>query len=159
MNNFKVIIGTKEYWVSRSMAVVVFASHMDEYYNRFILAVKRGIGTPDYQGCWCAPCGYLDYNETLEDAAVRETFEETGLKLNKNNLKIFYIDSAISDHKQNVTIRFQYYLNNIEDLNLTNEYSEKNEVEEIKFINVKELNKYKWAFNHDKIITKYYSVK
>ena len=43
-----------------------------------LLLVKRGVG--DYQGSWCIPCGHLDYDEDVRDAALRELLEETGLE-------------------------------------------------------------------------------
>ncbi len=31
--------------------------------------------------CWCLPCGWVEPSETPEEAAVRETLEETGLEI------------------------------------------------------------------------------
>jgi ADP-ribose pyrophosphatase YjhB (NUDIX family) len=46
--------------------------------NRIVLA-KRGI-SPGY-GKWVIPGGFVDRGETLEEAAIRETLEETGLQV------------------------------------------------------------------------------
>ncbi len=43
-----------------------------------ILLVRR---TGTYSGRWCIPCGYLEYNEDVRCAAVREIKEETGLDI------------------------------------------------------------------------------
>ncbi len=32
-----------------------------------------------YAGMWCIPCGYVEWDEDIRDAAVREMAEETGL--------------------------------------------------------------------------------
>ncbi|OYT26667.1 MAG: ADP-ribose pyrophosphatase [Candidatus Altiarchaeales archaeon ex4484_96] len=44
-----------------------------------ILLVKRL--NPPYRGLWALPGGFVDYGETVEAAVVRESKEETGLKV------------------------------------------------------------------------------
>ena len=41
-----------------------------------LLLVRR-----DDDGCWCLPCGWVEPSETPEQAAIRETLEETGLQI------------------------------------------------------------------------------
>ena len=36
---------------------------------------SRGV----YAGKWCIPCGYVEYDEDVREAAMREFHEETGL--------------------------------------------------------------------------------
>ncbi|RZA05142.1 MAG: NUDIX domain-containing protein, partial [Moraxellaceae bacterium] len=42
--------------------------------NRFLMVYEEADGALVYN----QPAGHLDPNETLQDAAIRETFEETG---------------------------------------------------------------------------------
>jgi ADP-ribose pyrophosphatase YjhB (NUDIX family) len=44
-----------------------------------ILLIKRG-GDP-FKGYWALPGGYVDWNESTEDAIAREVHEEVGLKV------------------------------------------------------------------------------
>ena len=40
------------------------------------------------EGTWCPPGGHLEYGESFEQAAIRETEEETGLLVNAKNISI-----------------------------------------------------------------------
>jgi ADP-ribose pyrophosphatase YjhB (NUDIX family) len=44
-----------------------------------ILLGRRGRGR--YRERWCIPCGYVEWDEDLRDAARREMHEETGLRV------------------------------------------------------------------------------
>ena len=161
MNNFSVKFNGHTFWISRSIAVVGFIYGYDNDGNEYILAVQRGTGTPDpeFVGCWCLPCGYLDYDETIEEALKREIFEETGLTL-KDSYFINLLDvnsDPKSDKRQNVTFRYECVVQEpITEVKLTAKNSEKNEVSDIKWIPTDEIDNYKWAFNHNELI-KYYN--
>ena len=163
MKNFPIIDKEtgREYWISRSVAVLGIVIGQDIYGTKYILAEQRGIGTPDpeYVGKWCLPCGYLDFDETCKQAISREVREETGINVHPKNFKLIEInDNPHDDKRQNITFRFKTELEGyINDFELTDKFSETNEVMDIKWIDLKEINNYKWAFNHEKIIKKYYS--
>lgn len=160
MKNFPIIdkISGREYWISRSVAVVVFVFARDIYNQEYILAEQRGTGTPDpeYIGKYCIPCGYLDYDETIVQAAQRELIEETGLNFPTTDFKLLNInDLPKSDKRQNITFRYIVNSNvHIEDLSnlFTTKNSEKDEIESIKFIKLKDIDNYEWAFNHQELI-------
>lgn len=153
LQNFPFVYRGKELWYSRSVAVIHFTFAKNMASNWCILANKRGSGTPDYQGYWNCPCGYLDFNETGEEAAQRETFEETNLYVKKNNIKFCGIDTSPKSNRQNVSIRYCSILDeNCESFILNDDSSEKNEVDEIKWIELSKIDEYNWAFNHCQLI-------
>lgn len=53
-----------------------------------VLFLQRGRGG-DYPGHWCFPGGRLKEGEDALDAAIRETAEEAGIKLGKDELKFW----------------------------------------------------------------------
>jgi len=159
MKNYCIIDNEgREHWISRSIAVVVFVFAKDIFNQEYILSEQRGKGTPDpeYIGKYCVPCGYLDYDETIVQAAQRELMEETGLNLPISDFKLLnFNDIPESDKRQNITFRYIVNLNvPIEDLCklFTTKNSEKNEVESIKFIKLNKIDDYEWAFNHQELI-------
>jgi len=46
----------------------------------FILLIQRK--HQPFQNCWALPGGFIEMNETLEQSALRELNEETGIKIN-----------------------------------------------------------------------------
>ena len=101
----------KTVWHSRSCAVAVFVfSNANNEWS--VAAVQRGTGCPNNVGKWCCPCGYVDYDETVQVAAARELFEECGLKTGNTtyyDLSINYAgfnDNPREDKLQNITFRF-----------------------------------------------------
>lgn len=153
MKNFPIKIDTQEFWISRSIATVGFIICVASK-KVFILVNKRGNGTPDYQGFWNCPCGYLDYHETLKEGCAREIYEETNFKIDPNELHLWSInDDPNDDPKQNVT--FRYYAV-VKDAALMQKIyakgQENDEVTDCMWLNVKDINRYDWAFGHKDLI-------
>lgn len=62
---------------------VVAAAALVEEQGRVVL-VKRGVAPR--AGYWCLPAGYVEADETAEEAAIRETREEAGLDIAVDDL-------------------------------------------------------------------------
>lgn len=58
--------------------------------NSGILLIKRG--SQPYKGFWGTPGGYVDWDESAEDAVRREVKEETGLDVARTQLVGVYSD-------------------------------------------------------------------
>ena len=152
----------KEYWISRSNAVaaVIYAKHPITGELHF-LAEQRGPGCPDYVGCYAFLCGYLDFDETREEAIKREAYEELGLDLSPYNIIEWKTDDNPShDPRQNIVTRYAIeasweYLNQVvQKRNLDSESrgGEANEVSDLKLIPKSQAGSYKWAWNHLSLI-------
>lgn len=155
MKNFEFEHDGKKYWYSRSICAVALLFATDDTGKWYVLANKRGL---DEKHKWNCPAGYLDFEETIAECAAREVYEETGLKISPDVLHLVFINDNPKETRQNVTFRYVGLLNKkVEDLSkqLNSSHSEKNEVEDIKFIPVEDIDKYEWAFNHDNLIKSY----
>jgi len=166
-------IGDRGFWIPRSCAVVAVII-VNKNNKKYVLMDKRGPGTPDFQGYWSMPCGYLDWDESATEGAYREVWEETGLDLEKfiNDVKKHYHSFVIKENldqpwyvnhykdsnRQNVTLRFGVEVQLLEDFELpelTSENCEPGEVDDLKWIDVTEVDNLKCAFGHDQVLKNY----
>lgn len=98
-----------------------------------VLLQKRSKFKRVKPGVWGICGGKIDYGETSIDAGVRETFEEIGVKLNKEDLKILS-RQAIIEEKIYLT---NYYV--MQDIDIDKCVLQKEEVEEVKYFKIDEL--------------------
>ena len=121
-----------------------------------ILANLRGPGTPDYQGCWNAVCGFLERYENSKEGIAREVLEECGFQIDTDDLKVIHVETDPEEcNNGNVTIRHRAFLGKIIPHYVKREGGEECEVDGVKWIPVDEIDNYKWAFNHRKTVELY----
>ena len=125
-----------------------------------VLANLRGQGTPDYQGCWNCPCGFLERNEDSKTGIAREIKEECGVNVDTYKLKVVFVETDPEKcNNGNVTIRHRAFIGHQEQFrnNDTSKLSggEQDEVDNIRWIPVEDIDKYRWAFHHEETIREY----
>lgn len=119
-----------------------------------ILLIKRL--TRPFSGYWALPGGRLDPGETVEQTAIRETKEETGLDVVIVNKIGEYHEKGVQDN-----IEYDYlpacFLMKVVGGEIR---KQKNEIETLRFFSLNNIPK-KLAFEHNKMIKDYlkYSIK
>jgi 8-oxo-dGTP diphosphatase len=153
MNNFEFEHNGEKLWYSRSLAcnIGVFRINNDEYE---VLACKRGQGCEFNKGLWNIPGGFIDFNENAAQCAVRELFEETGIKISEKKVKFYKLSTNPRGVRQTMNASHYAFFDKEETLNwvFTTEFSENEETEEIKWIPMSELKNYKWTNNQTSLI-------
>ena len=142
-------------WYSRSVAAAIFVYCKDQDGDWCVLASERGEEAADYRGFWNCPCGYLDYDESVKECALRELYEETGVFISDESMVNFVTyEDSIDANRQNVTFRFSAFFDDAitTDFTFSKKRNEGKEVGEIKWIKINDIDKRMWAFNHDKRI-------
>jgi len=61
-------------------------------FREYRLLLCRRAQSPSV-GLWNLPSGFLERGETLEAAAARETFEETGVRVNTDDMHLYVVTS------------------------------------------------------------------
>jgi 8-oxo-dGTP pyrophosphatase MutT (NUDIX family) len=166
----------RKIWNGRNIAVVGVFGCITPDNEVYVLIEKRGTNPNlDKQGMWCLPCGYLDWDETAEEAIARESWEEVGLDLEQmlkehtiyshNLRKPWDVKSKPDENRQNVTLRYGaiWKVNTLPKL-IANNDCEPNEIAEAVWANIGTadnfdffaLDKYNFAFNHKEVIRKYF---
>lgn len=153
MKNFEFEHNGEKLWYSRSLAcnIGVFRINNDEYE---VLACKRGQGCEFNKGLWNIPGGFIDFNENAAQCAVRELFEETGVKISEKKVTFYRLATKPGGARQTMNASHYAFFDKEETLNwvFTSEFSENGETEEIKWIPMSELKKYKWMHNQTLLI-------
>ncbi|MBO5151400.1 MAG: NUDIX hydrolase [Methanobrevibacter sp.] len=113
----------------------------DENEN-FILIKRKNDPYKDY---WALPGGFVDYNECIEDAAVREALEETSINVELIKLVGVYSDPERDPRRHTISITYAAK-GNMEDMKAADDACD------INIFTRKDLEKINLAFDHEKII-------
>lgn len=93
------------YEYPRLMLTVDAAVYKNENSQISILLIKRG--NDPFKDLWALPGGFVDMDETLDEAVKRELLEETGLK--NINMKQFYTYGNPDRDPRGRTVSVVYY--------------------------------------------------
>lgn len=74
-----------------------------------ILLIERK--HPPFENSWALPGGFIDMHETLEQSALRELEEETGIKLNSLKQFASYGDPGRDPRERTVSVVYYKILN------------------------------------------------
>jgi 8-oxo-dGTP diphosphatase len=146
------------YWISRSVTVLLALLVVVDQ-QAYVPLGLRGVELPNEQGKWGLPGGYLDYGETIGEAAIRETYEELGLNLyhlreiypSMGDLEQPYQISSQPRGLQNVSMRFGLILFADALPELVPQVSV-GEVEAARWFSLEEALLMQLAFNHQEVI-------
>jgi ADP-ribose pyrophosphatase YjhB (NUDIX family) len=123
-----------------------------------VLANKRGKNTPDFQGMWNCPCGFLERNEDQFHGIAREVAEECCITIPASYFKMVEAETdPATCNNGNVSLRHvacleKNFNKNFTRLLMNENGGEVGEVDDIKWIPVKDIDKYRWAFHHKDVI-------
>ncbi len=109
--------------------------------DKKILLIKRK--NNPYKGKWALPGGFVEYKERVEDAVLREVFEETGLKTKIRDFIGIYSDPNRDPRGHTITI---VYLLDI----LSGELNSGDDAYDANFFDLKDLPEL--AFDHNIIL-------
>lgn len=152
-----IIVDDEELWISRSvtvLAILVFVCNGSAY----VPLNKRGPDLPTEVGKWSLAGGYLDYDETIGGAVMREVWEELGLNLQEfqtNHRLEGSLDQpslVFSEPRrsQNVTMHYplMVFLNEGTELPSLAPTVSKGEVAEVGWFSLEDTLKMELAFHH-----------
>jgi 8-oxo-dGTP diphosphatase len=109
--------------------------------DKKILLIKRK--NEPFKGKWALPGGFVEYGEKVEDAVIREIFEETNLKTKISDIIGIYSDPKRDPRGHVVSVVYNLDI-------LSGDLKGGDDASDAKFFDLKDLPKL--AFDHKKIV-------
>lgn len=125
----------KEYWISRSAVVIPIVFKYDIQNDDIYALVERRGPAVTHPGKWCCPCGYIDWDESLTEACVREVREETGLELDEKRIKLFEVYSDKYTKNQTIDLWYECWVPEESDFHI-DKIETKSEVLDVRWLKV-----------------------
>ncbi|MBC7100629.1 NUDIX hydrolase [Methanothermobacter tenebrarum] len=113
-----------------------------------IILIKRKKNP--YKGFWAIPGGFVEYGEKVEEAALREAYEETGLKVELDHLLGVYSDPDRDPRGHVISICFIAH-------QIGGKLKADTDASEVSKFKWEELKKIKLAFDHAIILRDAYN--
>lgn len=113
------------------------------YYNNVLLITRKN---SPFKNSLALPGGFVDLGESVEDACVRELFEETNLRLDPSELKLVGVYSSPGRDPRRDTVTIAYCAHIKDNINII----AGDDAASVEF--VKNWNEKKLAFDHLSII-------
>lgn len=110
--------------------------------KEFVLIKRRN---EPFKDCWALPGGFIDYGETVENAAVREAFEETSIPVKLEKLVNVYSDPQRDSRGHTITIAYTA----IGDLSKA---KANDDAKELMIVRAEDIENMDLAFDHRQII-------
>ena len=108
----------------------------------FILIKRKN---DPYKNCWALPGGFMEYGETIENAAIREAKEETSIDVELIDLINVYSEPSRDPRGHTVTVAF------LAKGDFTKRRAD-SDAEDIGIFSHEDIDKLDIAFDHEKII-------
>lgn len=131
-------------WISRSAVVIPIVLKEDKSGDIYVLIEKRG---PDvtHTGEWCCPCGYVDWDESLEEACQREIYEETSVFVNPKSVKFFDVTTNKHSRSQHIDLWYECWVDPDTDFDIAKVRSV-NEVTDLRWMKVARVTEKRFMF-------------
>ncbi len=110
--------------------------------NSVVLIMRKN---PPFKGSWALPGGFVEYGETVEMAAIRETKEETGLDIELNGIVGVYSDPRRDPRGHIISICFLGH-------RIGGELVADTDAADIQCMDIDEITETELAFDHQKIL-------